>query len=100
MSEESRDPSYRLWVLEKALETWGEEAQIVMAIEESAELQTALSRLYRGRVDDEDVVEEIADLQIMLDQLTLIFGEDRVEEAQVEKLHHLEERLEGASGDD
>ena len=86
-------------ILKHALETWGEEAQIVMAIEESAELTHALTGLYRGRAADGDVIEEIADVQIMLDQLALLFGEGAVEDAVREKLYRLEERLEEADRD-
>jgi len=80
-------------VLERALDTWGEEAQIVMAMQESSELITALTDVYRGRADAADVIDEIADVHVMLDQLALIFGPDAVDERIDKKLDRLDERL-------
>lgn len=77
----------------KALKTWGQDAQIMMTFEECSELLTALAQAYRGR--NVNVVEEIADVKIMMEQLSLIFGEDLVEEAKQKKLKRLEERLKG-----
>lgn len=63
-------------LLKAAVDLWGVEAQVMMAIEEMAELTQALSKSYRsGRapLSLEGVVEEIADVRIMLDQLVMIF---------------------------
>lgn len=85
-------------VLSTALETWGEEAQIDKTIEESGELITALSRYMLGRNDREDVVEEIADVRILLDQLSVLFGSGNVHRAEVEKLERLRSRLDSVGG--
>lgn len=61
-------------VYEKALQTWGVEAQIMMAIEEMSELTKELCKHHRGRPNIEDIADEIADVTIMLEQLRLIFG--------------------------
>lgn len=79
---------------ERALDEWGFEAQANMAIQEAAELQKALTDLYFGRADDAAVVDEIADVQIMADQLALHFGEDEVRETIEQKRERLTERLE------
>ena len=76
---------------EQALNTWGHESQIIMAIEECGELITALAQAYRGR--NVDIAEEIADVKIMMEQLSLIFGETLVEEIKHEKLKRLAKRL-------
>ena len=66
----------------------GEAAQIDMAVEEMAELTKALCKVKRATPGATttaaiaNVIEEIADVQIMLDQLRLIFARstDEVEE--------------------
>lgn len=58
----------------QAVEKWGTPAQIDMCIEECAELQNALLKYRRGRNSKDNVAEEIADVYIMLFQMTLIFG--------------------------
>ena len=60
---------------EKAIKKWGVDAQINMAIEEMAELIQALvkqGRAVNGCTKGE-VMEEIIDVEIMLEQLKLIF---------------------------
>lgn len=52
-----------------AIRTFGDTNQIVVAIEELSELQKELCKLLRGSGDREHIAEEIADVQIMLDQL-------------------------------
>jgi NTP pyrophosphatase (non-canonical NTP hydrolase) len=85
--------------LERAIETWGEEAQLNLAGEECSELDVALHRLIRGRADEKDVIEEIADVMVMMEQLTLIFEEDAIE-AQVEKkMYRLKQRIAKANGE-
>lgn len=83
-------------VFEDAIDKWGVESQIVMAQEECAELITELARDYRGRSDDDALAEEIADVQIMMEQLELVVGRERVREAREGKLERLRERLDGA----
>ena len=57
---------------EKLIEKYGE-LQIVVAIEELAELQQELSKALRGKEDKKKIVEEMADVYIMLDQLKIMF---------------------------
>lgn len=77
---------------EQALAKWGTEAQIWMAVEESGEFLAALSQTTsRGR--EADLVGEIADLSIMLEQLAIIFGKEKVEETRQRKLRRLKIRL-------
>lgn len=69
-------------VLIRAVETYGINSQIRMAIEEMAELIKALCKFERVDLGPEsdkavgNVIEEIADVQIMLDQLRIIFKSD------------------------
>ena len=80
-------------VLSEAVDIYGVEAQIWMAIEEMAELNNALAKYRRGRVTHEDVCEEIADVSIMMTQLSYIFGVDEVNNYLEQKIDRLEKRL-------
>ena len=80
-------------VLSKAVDIYGADAQIWMAIEEMAELNNALAKYRRSRVSCEDVCEEIADVLIMMIQLSYIFGVDEVNEIMESKIVRLEKRL-------
>lgn len=55
-------------VYRKAVKAWGVDNQAMMVAEECCELVTAMSQFLRGRVPTMAVVEEIADVQIMLRQ--------------------------------
>ena len=71
MSEEERKKLY-----EDAISTWGLMPQIFMVFEETGELLSALAKHYRGRNNPEDVVTELADVNIMTEQMATIFGCD------------------------
>ena len=78
---------------DKAIKKWGVDSQVYMAYEEMGELLSALNKLLRKRVTVDDVITEIADVQIMTEQLALIFGQDKVSAEKDRKLKRLEERL-------
>ena len=65
--------SARIRLYRRALAEWGKEAQIAMLHEEIGELLAALGKLRRGRVTHEALVDEIADVRIMLEQVEEIF---------------------------
>ncbi len=89
-------------LLKAAIRFYGEPAQIDMAIEEMSELTKALCKVKRARdtagitETSSNVVEEIADVQIMLDQLRIIFGRDAAAEEEA-KLERLTDRLRKAT---
>lgn len=56
-------------ILRKAVREYGALPQIMMLFEEMGELMTALNQWTRGRVDPSQIVEEVADVYIMLQQL-------------------------------
>lgn len=56
-----------------ALEAFRAEAQMVMAIEEMSELTKELCKHRRGRDNVEAIAEEIADVEIMLCQMVMLF---------------------------
>ena len=80
-------------ILTDAIYIYGEDSQIWMAIEEMSELSNALAKYRRGRVTREDVCEEIADVAIMIIQLSKIFGSDDVSDYFESKLDRLDKRL-------
>lgn len=87
-------------ILEAAIDTWGPEMQIIVAIEEMSELTKALTKYIRA--DDAATIsasirEEMADVGIMLNQLSLIFGDTTEEE--IRKLNRLWRRIEDVTGE-
>lgn len=78
-------------ILRKAIDTYGKDSQAKMMIEEMSELTKELCKLFRGEGDTGHILEEMADVQIMLDQMRMIFG-DTSEQEKV-KLERLERRL-------
>lgn len=81
-------------LLNQAIEKFGATEQENLAIEECSELIQAISHKHRGR--EHNIAEEIADVEIMLDQLRIING-CFYEVANIKeiKLERLEERLRG-----
>lgn len=57
-------------ILNLAIKTYGEHAQEEVAIEEMAELTQAISHKHRGR--PHNIAEEIADVEVVLEQLKII----------------------------
>lgn len=94
-------------VLQNAVDTYGKEAQVDIAIEEMSELIKALLKNRRAEHSPEawdyektrqNIFEEIADVVIMLTQLLMIFGgRDAVQKAINEKVERLATRLAGAA---
>ena len=82
-------------IYEEALEAWGVDAQIKMAIEEMGELIVKLAKYGRNvnSVTNVDVAAEIADVEIMMKQMRLIFNSALVNDFTVWKLERLRQRL-------
>lgn len=79
----------------KALETFGEGMQETICIEEMSELIKEICKAKRGTGSREHIAEEIADVEIMLEQMKLLYGIHReVACAKFEKLERLESRIE------
>ena len=89
-------------LLDRAITAYGAPAQMDMAVEEMAELTKALCKVKRvscaaeAKAVLENVVEEMADVQIMLDQRRIIFGRSTAE-AEEYKLERLKKRLDTAT---
>lgn len=80
-------------VIVKAIETFGKDMQKIVAMEELAELQQALSKDLRGK--EHNVEEEIADVTIMLMQLELMYDKRKIKEWIDKKIDRLDKRLRG-----
>lgn len=81
-------------LLRAAISRFGSVAQMMQAIEELAELITAINHYLRHRPDAvEEIIEEIADVRIMTEQLALIAGENKVQATEQRKLQKLYELL-------
>lgn len=81
-------------VLQRALDTYGSWAQVMMVFEEMSELQKELCKYLRGRGSFEHIAEEIADVEIMLDQMKMLFYcADEVRDVRGRKVERLKERL-------
>lgn len=91
----------RMAILTAAISTYGMKAQQDMALEEMSELTKAILKTRRAHTGPEltaafeNVLEEIADVQIMLDQMKLIYGDTQEQEA--EKLARLKGWIEDAT---
>ena len=84
--------------LERAVGTWGIDAQADMAEEECAELIVASKHYARGKIDAEELIDELADVRIMCEQLSVYISPRRVDDRVSEKMDRLRERIEEAEG--
>ena len=81
-------------LLSEAIETWGLDAQLEMLAEECAELIVAIQHMKRNRVGWDAVGEEMADVRIMVDQISILDKiSDIVLMKENDKLNRLEKRL-------
>ena len=74
-----------------AVRTFGEYSQCIKAMEECGELIHALSRKVLDQDPDLDnICEEVADLEILMDQMRVIFGDAFIDKWKEKKLKKLE----------
>lgn len=89
-------------IITTAVEHYGHIHQMLKAVEEMGELQRAIVRVIEHNLETKDpeppelienLIEETADVWIMVKQLTFILGVDLVTEAEEKKLRRLAERM-------
>lgn len=82
-------------ILQKALDTFGIDKQLDIAIEEMAELTKAIikHRRYASRETYENLCEETADVAIMIEQIFLTTKRDDVAKDATAKIARLKHRL-------
>ena len=83
---------------QRCIDVWGEDAQIKMCIEEMSELTKELCKNWRKSKANtpeqiDHICEEIADVQNMVDQMEMIFGEEKVKKYREEKIKRTKMRL-------
>ena len=85
-------------VLQRALDTYGSAMQIVVMMEEMSELQKELCKYLRGKCSPASIAEEIADVEIMIEQMKMLFccAED-VRSVRKRKVERLKERLDNGA---
>ncbi len=87
-------------LFEKAVELWGEDAQIGMLIEEIGEVLVALNKRSRNLNDcsEHELVEELTDLKIMIEQMKIILSGYDWDLVKWMKIRQLREHLEVSEG--
>ena len=86
---------HEMSLLQRAITKWGEDAQTKMVLEEMSELQKEICKFWRGKDNRDAIAEEVADVEIMLDQLELMLDiQYQVEQHRQKKLRRLQKRLE------
>lgn len=81
-------------IYQAALDRWGADAQTLMVFEEMAELQKELCKNARGKDNRGNIAEEIADVQIMLEQMIVLHDcRAMVRTYKAAKIERLQERL-------
>lgn len=83
-------------VLYKAIKTYGFNAQLDMCIEEMSELTKEICKKKRGKDNRMEIIEEMADVYIMLEQLKFVcdISYEEIQEVAKLKIERLKKRLE------
>lgn len=87
--------------MQLAIDSYGRVNQVIKTVEELSELSQALCKILTSKFTDdnseifENIFEEIADVEIMLEQCKMIFykSEDKINDYKNKKIKRLERRL-------
>ena len=84
---------------ERALAAWGKNAQMLQVIEEMSELsKEILKNVNRKKDNIAELIEETADVEIMLEQLKYCYDiKEQVESYKLNKLKQIDQRLDRES---
>ncbi|NWK11763.1 hypothetical protein [Clostridium cadaveris] len=74
-------------ICKKAIDTYGQAMQSIVAMEEASELVQAISKGLREK--EHNIEEEIADVEIMCMQLRIMHNSKMVDKIKQQKLHRL-----------
>lgn len=86
-------------IITAAIDKYGEDQQIIVAIEELSELQKELTKHLRGEGNPKHIAEEMADVRIILSELGFIFNNfEKVTEWEGVKLNRLWQRVHPCEG--
>lgn len=94
LEEQCEPKNNRKELYTKLLNLYGDK-QIIIAIEELSELQKELCKSLRSNYNYGNIVEEIADVEIMLEQMKIYFeiSEEEIEVMKEIKIKRTKERL-------
>lgn len=90
--------------MDKELKTiadyYGLRTQMRQLIEEMAELTQVICKSERYDLDTvrEHLVEEVADVEVVLEQVIYLLGDNRIEQIRAEKIARQKRRIEDAGG--
>lgn len=81
-------------IYKAAVEKWGIELQFIMVIQEFAELIKAITNVFRRRGRVDDLLEELADAEIMIEQMRYLYREhdkrfSQIKQAKLDRLRAL-----------
>ena len=81
-------------IYKSAIDRYGYKNQLIVAIEELSELQKELCKSLRGEGCRANIIEEMADVSIMLEQLSMIYKCDSAVKLEIErKVCRLDKRI-------
>lgn len=80
-------------VLDQAMKKWGFGGNFGMLVEECGELLSAMNKLCRGRVNEDAVITELADVSLVLDAFASYFGYEKFAAERQRKLERLQKRV-------
>lgn len=80
-------------IYQSAISKWGEVAQMRKANEECCELGAAINQFVDCRIDINALASEVADVEIMIEQMRIMIGEEKVSAAKKYKLDRLADRI-------
>ena len=83
----------RFEIISRALEHYGATRQIMKVCEEYSEATVAVLHHLDGKISREEVISEIADVEIMNKQMQILYGVDEVRKEIDRKLERLEKRM-------
>jgi hypothetical protein len=86
--------------LRNIAEHYGLRVQMRQLIEEMAELTQVICKSERYDLDTvrEHLVEEVADVEVVLEQVIYLLGDNRIEQIRAEKIARQKRRIEDAGG--
>ena len=81
--------------LQKIIDHYGEDAQLLQCIEEMSELTKEIAKYYKGADTTEQIKEEVADVLLMIEQLIIMTGISHADVMQImfQKLQRTLERI-------
>ena len=89
----------RCAVYSDALDVFGGDTQLIVAVEELSECQKEICKVLRGDGDLEHLAEEVADATIMLEQVRIMFDiNDSTCRHMDAKIERLKKRIEARNG--